>query len=90
MAHVKRSDTGGRSDPVPQHADADYRYDAGGHIAQLQADLAQRLMDQGAGRESSPADQPAERIIRYISVGGGYFALFAGYAAAALVIAYWI
>lgn len=87
MAQVKRSDFDIGGHAAPQRDAADHAYDAGGHIAQLQADLARRLAGGGAD-ELRPAEPPAERIIRFLSVAGGYLALSAGYGAAALAIAY--
>lgn len=87
MAQVQRNDHSG--DPLAPPA-AEHRYEAGGPIGELQADLARRL----AAEEAAPAlpvpAPPAERLVRLLSVAGGYTALLAGYAAVGLAIAWWM
>lgn len=84
--------------PLPQRNDVDQhgfaggaeaaearRYEAGGHVAQLQAELAQRLAERAVDQRPI-ATSPGERVVRLLSVGGGYLALLAGYAVAAFAV----
>lgn len=90
MAQVKRSDTQYDGHPLPGRADADHRYEPGGPIGQLQADLAQRLMGSNPGQVGVLADPPGERVVRFLSSAGGYAALLAGYAVVTLAIVHWL
>lgn len=86
MAQPQRSDVDQRGPALPQRAVEDRHYDAGGHIAQLQAELAQRLAAGGVDQRTRDATPSGERAVRFASVTGGYLALLAGYAVAALLI----
>ena len=70
--------------PLPWSA-SDASYQPGGHVGQMQADLAQRLAHQELVREPVGVS-PGERLIRFMSVSGGYLALLAGYAGVALLL----
>lgn len=50
----------------------------------MQADLAHRLACGLAASAAAPS--PAERVVRFLSVAGGYAALLAGYVGIALLI----
>lgn len=86
MAQAQRNDQRQQGD-LPLQPASDNRYDAGGPIAQLQADLARRLSD-GVEPGAAHADPVAERVTRLVSRTGGYAALLAGYAGVAAVIAH--
>lgn len=61
---------------LPAHKGGDY---PGGNIGSIQANIAHRLAE-------VPTAASGERIVRFLSVAGGYAALAAGYAGAALLI----
>lgn len=63
---------------------ADIGYQPGGHVGQMQADLVHRLARQGLILEPA-GTSPGERLIRFMSVAGGFVALLAGYAGVALL-----
>ena len=66
-----------REDPfLPEH---ERGHHPGGNIGSMQADIAHRLAGMPPGASS-------ERIVRFLSVAGGYAALAAGYAGSALLI----
>jgi hypothetical protein len=93
MAHAKRNDVD-HAAGLPDHG-AGNRYDAGGHVARLQADLARqladrRLADHAALERPVVTHSPAERLVRFCSVAGGYGALAAGYVGIAVAIAHWM
>jgi len=84
MAHAERSEVGRAGLPSPPAVE-DHGYDPGGPVAYLQADLARRFLTHD---EVHPPTLPgaSERIVRFVSLAGGYLALFAAYAAAAVLI----
>ena len=59
-------------------------YLPGGTVGQMQADLAHRL-SRGVVDGTAPASS-TERIVRLLSMAGGYGALLAGYGGIALLI----
>lgn len=60
-----------------------------GPIAQLQADLARRLLDNGLiGGLHAPSAK--ERRVRALSTASGYLSLILGYVAVGVAIAYWM
>lgn len=65
-------------------ATGDHGYRPGGQVGQMQADLAHRLACGLAASAAAPS--PAERVVRFLSVAGGYAALLAGYVGIALLI----
>ena len=90
MPNAKRVQAEIGVDPAPPRGAGDHRYVPGGTIAELQADIARRLSGEEAGWVGEPAAPSAERVVRALSVGGGYLLLTAGYAATALlVVRYW-
>ena len=82
MARAKRSDQQPQDGGLPWGRAAEFGYDAGGPVARLHADLAQRLATPGTG---PVLDSAAERAVRRMSVAGGWAALAMGYAGAALI-----
>lgn len=86
MALPERNEVPLSRQPLQPSATArDGGYVPGGQVGQLQVDLAARLAQQGS--VTTPEDvAPGERLVRFISVAGGYAALLAGYAVVALLI----
>ena len=63
---------------------ADSSYQPGGHVGQMHTDLAHRLAQQRL--VLGPAGTSlGGRLIRFLSVTGGFIALLAGYAGIALL-----
>jgi hypothetical protein len=89
MALPQRNDIDDAGEPFLRQGAGDRRYEAGGHVAQLQADLARRLASEALAPGSALVASPTERAVRLLSVAGGYAALLAGYVAVAAAIAYW-
>ena len=85
MPNAERVQADTSIDPLPPRAAGDHGYVPGGTIAELQADLARRLLAEEAGWVGDMAVAPAERAVRILSTGGGYLLLAAGYAATALL-----
>lgn len=94
MALAQRNDIDAVDHSAPARVAADHRYEAGGHVAWLQAELARQLTGPdgahpaGASAPALPVS-PADRAIRLLSTAGGYAALLAGYAAVAMAIVRW-
>lgn len=65
-------------------ADASHSFEPGGQVARLHADLAARLASSIAGAAVAP--DPKERLVRLVSVAGGYLALAAAYAGFVLLL----
>ncbi len=65
-------------------------YDAGGQVARLQTEIAQRLSAPVADLRHGSSDRSAERLVRRLSVGAGYGALLAGYAGIAAAVLFLI
>lgn len=88
MSHAQRTAVEHTVDPAVRTASRSY-YDAGGRIAELQANLARQLLDQDAVRTASNIG-PTERLTRMLSRSGGYAALALGYAATGVAILRWL
>lgn len=82
VAEAKRRDDdwkgapAGSSQPWAEPAGDGHR--PGGPVGRLQADLAHRLALEAA--TAAIPVSPGERVVRFLSVSGGYAALFAAYA----------
>ncbi len=83
MPNVQRAGAEFGGDQPIARAVAPHGYAAGGDIAKLQADLAWRLASEGF--EDVAETSMAERAVRFLSVGGGYLLLLAGYVAVASI-----
>ena len=84
MAHPQRGDAVPAYTP-PQPAPGGYR--PGGQVGRMQAELADRLAPSGLAWEpagASESEAPGERMVRFLSVAGGYLALLLAYAGVAL------
>lgn len=55
----------------------------GGPVGQMQADLVRRFEWQTPG---APVTTAGERLVRGLSIGGGWLALFAGHLGAAVLV----
>jgi hypothetical protein len=88
MTQVQRT-TGERDlDPAPRPAPS-YHYDAGGHVAMLQAKLDRQLREYDSAGFAT-AMGPVERLIQFCSRTGGYAMLVVGYAVVGMLIAKWL
>jgi hypothetical protein len=88
MTQVQRT-TGERDlDTAPQPAPS-YHYDAGGHVAMLQAKLDLQLRDYDSAGVAT-AMGSVERLTQFCSRTGGYAMLAMGYVIVGIVIAKWL
>lgn len=78
---ARSPETDGASGPWASTA-GDRGYWPGGPVAQMQAELAQRLAQ---GLPVAPVS-PEERVVRFLSVAGGFAALLAAYAGVVMLI----
>ena len=73
-----------RSEEPSSSAVAEHGYLAGGQVGRMHVDLVQRLAQHPGTAPATPP--PAERMVRSLSVAGGYLALTAGYVGVALLL----
>ena len=70
--------------PAATREPIDHGYRPGGQVGQMQAELAQRLLQKSTAAAITVS--PEERVVRFLSVAGGYIALLSAYAGAVLLI----
>ena len=88
MTQAQRA-TGDRDLDPEVRATTSHHYDAGGHVAALQANLARQLRDFDSAGLASPLG-PVERLTRFCSRTGGYAMLAMGYVVTGIFIANWL
>lgn len=88
MTQAQRS-TGDRDLDSAPRPTPDYHYDAGGHVAMLQANLARQLQEYESPGLAA-AIGPVERFTRFCSRAGGYAMLAMGYAIVGILIVNWL
>ncbi len=86
MTQAQRA-TGDRDPAV--RATTSHHYDAGGHVAALQANLARQLRDYDSAGMATPVGA-VERLTQFCSRTGGYAMLAMGYVVTGVLIANWL
>ena len=88
MSQVQRTTGEPGVDPALQR-ETRRQYEAGGHVAVLQANLARQLHEQNSAGVAAVVS-PVERLTQSCSRNGGYALLGVGYAITGVMILRWL